>query len=58
MLNHKDPEVGLMLGLLEGQRDYAMGTAAALAKENAQLKERISELEALLPQETENKDAI
>ena len=47
-----------MLGLLEGQRDYAMGTAAALAKENAQLKERISELEALLPQETENKDAI
>jgi hypothetical protein len=35
-----------MLGLLEGQRDYAMGTAATLAKENAELKARIVELEA------------
>jgi hypothetical protein len=46
MLNHRDPEIQLMLGLLEGQRDYAMGTAATLAKENAELKARIVELEA------------
>jgi hypothetical protein len=46
MLNHRDPEVQLMLGLLEGQRDYAMGTAATLAKENAELKAHIVKLEA------------
>ena len=56
MLNHKDPEVRVMLGLLEGQRDYAMGTAASLAKENAELKARILELEALLPKPMENQD--
>ena len=56
MLNHKDPEVGLMLALLEGQRDYAMGTAATLAKENAELKARISVIEALLPKETESQN--
>ena len=56
MLNHKDPDVQIMLALLEGQRDYAMGTAATLAKENAELKARISVIEALLPKETENKD--
>ena len=56
MLKHKDPEVQLMLGLLEGQRDYAMGTAAVLAKENAELKDRIVMLEALLPKETEKPD--
>jgi hypothetical protein len=54
MLNHKDPEVQTMLGLLEGQRDYAMGTAAVLAKENAELKARIALIEALLPKDTEN----
>ena len=58
MLNHKDPDVQIMLALLEGQRDYAMGTAATLAKENAELKARISVIEALLPKETESKDAI
>ena len=56
MLNHKDPEVGLMLGLLEGQRDYAMGVASSLAKENAELKARVAELEKLLPKETESKN--
>jgi len=56
MLNHKDPDVQIMLALLEGQRDYAMGTAATLAKENAELKARISVIEALLPKETENQD--
>ena len=56
MLSHKDPDVQIMLALLEGQRDYAMGTAATLAKENAELKARISVIEALLPKETENQD--
>ena len=56
MLNHKDPDVQIMLALLEGQRDYAMGTAATLAKENAELKARISVIEALLPKETESKN--
>ena len=58
MLNHKDPDVQIMLALLEGQRDYAMGTAATLAKENAELKARISVIEALLPKETENQDVV
>jgi hypothetical protein len=42
MLTHKDPEVQAMLGLLENQRDHVMGIAAALAKENAELKARIT----------------
>ena len=58
MLNHKDPDVQIMLALLEGQRDYAMGTAATLAKENAELKARISVIEALLPKETENRNEL
>jgi hypothetical protein len=45
MLTHKDPEVQAMLGLLENQRDYLMGIVAALAKENAELKARITKLE-------------
>jgi hypothetical protein len=45
MLTHKDPEVQVMLGLLENQRDHVMGIAAALAKENAELKARITKLE-------------
>jgi hypothetical protein len=53
MLTHKDPEVQVMLGLLENQRDYLMGIAAALAKENAELKARIIKLEVAEP---ENQD--
>ena len=45
MLTHKDPEVQAMLGLLESQRDHVMGIAAAMAKENAELKARIAQLE-------------
>lgn len=44
MINHEDPEVGVIVRLLEQQRDYAMGTAAALAKENAQLKAQVESL--------------
>jgi hypothetical protein len=47
MLTHKDPEVQAMLGLLESQRDHVMGIAAAMAKENAELKARIAKLEKL-----------
>ena len=43
MLTHKDPEVQAMLGLLEGQRDHAMGLVAAMAKENAELKACMAE---------------
>ena len=53
MLTHKDPEVQVMLGLLENQRDHVMGIAAALAKENAELKARIIKLEVA---EQENQD--
>jgi hypothetical protein len=49
MLTHKDPEVQAMLGLLESQRDYAMGLVAAMAKENAELKARM--LEAKQPEQ-------
>ena len=52
MLTHKDPEVQAMLGLLETQRDQVMGIAAAMAKENAELKARIAQLE-----KPENQDA-
>jgi hypothetical protein len=43
MLTHKDPEVQVMLGLLENQRDYLMGLVAAQAK---QLTELNAQLEA------------
>jgi len=41
MLTHKDPEVQAMLGLLENQRDYAMGLIAAQAKQIAELKAQL-----------------
>ena len=43
MLTHKDPEVQVMLGLLENQRDYLMGLVAVQAK---QLTELNAQLEA------------
>ena len=55
MLTHKDPEVQAMLGLLESQRDHAMGLVAAMAKENAELKTRI--LDAPKP-EQQHDDAV
>jgi hypothetical protein len=55
MLTHKDPEVQAMLGLLESQRDHAMGLVAAMAKENAELKARM--LEAPEP-EQQNDNAV
>jgi BMFP domain-containing protein YqiC len=58
MLTHKDPEVQAMLGLLENQRDHVMGIAAAMAKENAELKARIAKLEAAKPESTNADNAI
>jgi hypothetical protein len=49
MLTHEDPEVATIVALLEAQRDYAMGHAAKLAKENAELIAKISGLEASKP---------
>jgi len=50
MLTHKDPEVQVMLGLLENQRDYLMGLVAAQAKQITELK---AQLESAQP---ENQD--
>jgi hypothetical protein len=58
MLTHKDPEVQVMLGLLEHQRDYLMGIAAALAKENAELKARITKLEVAEPENSNGNNAV
>jgi hypothetical protein len=52
MLTHKDPEVQVMLGLLENQRDYLMGLVAAQAKQLAELN---TKLEAAT-KEPENQD--
>jgi len=49
MMTHKDPEVAPIVALLEAQRDFAMGHAAQLAKENAELIAKISGLEASKP---------
>ena len=54
MLTHKDPEVQVMLGLLENQRDYLMGLVAAQAKQLVELK---TKLEAATKQ-AESQDAI
>ena len=41
MLTHKDPEVQVMLGLLENQRDHLMGLVAAQAKQLAELNAKL-----------------
>ena len=59
MLTHKDPEVQAMLGLLESQRDHAMGLVAAMAKENAELKARMVDAkEPEISDETANSDQV
>jgi hypothetical protein len=40
-VDHKDPEVQVMLGLLENQRDYLMGLVAAQAKQLAELNAKL-----------------
>ena len=58
MLTHKDPEVQVMLWLLDNQRDNFMGIAAALAKENAELKARITKLEVAEPENSNGNNAV
>jgi hypothetical protein len=50
MLTHKDPEVQVMLGLLESQRDNVMGIVAMQAKQ-------IEELKAKLATQQENQES-
>ena len=45
MLTHKDPEVQVMLELLESQRDHVMGLVAVQAKQILELKTRLAKLE-------------
>jgi hypothetical protein len=43
MLKHPDPEVQLLVEMLESQRDNAMAQAAGLFRENTELKEKLAE---------------
>lgn len=44
MLKHPDPEVQLLVEMLEGQRDSAMAQAAALFRQTKELERKIQEL--------------
>jgi hypothetical protein len=43
MLKHPNPEIQLLVEMLEGQRDSAMAQAAALFRENTELKQTLQE---------------
>jgi hypothetical protein len=43
MLKHPDPEVQLLVEMLESQRDTAMAQAAGLFRENTELKQKLAE---------------
>jgi hypothetical protein len=43
MLKHPNPEIQLLVEMLEGQRDSAMAQAAALFRENTELKQALQE---------------
>ena len=45
MLKHPDIEVQALVEMLEGQRDNAMVQAAALFRENTELKQKLAEHE-------------
>ena len=44
MLKHPDPEVQLLVEMLEGQRDAAMAQAAALFRQTKELEQKIQQL--------------
>jgi len=44
MLKHPDIEVQALVEMLEGQRDSAMAQAAALFRENTELKQKLAEM--------------
>lgn len=46
MLKHPDPEVQLLVEMLETQRDGVMAQAAALFRENQDLKAELEKLKA------------
>ena len=56
MLTHKDPEVQVMLGLLESQRDHVMGIVAIQAKQIEELKAKLATQRT--DQENKNGNAI
>ena len=43
MLKHPDPEIQLLVEMLESQRDNAMAQAAGLFRENTELKQKLAE---------------
>jgi hypothetical protein len=43
MLKHPDPEIQLLVEMLESQRDNAMAQAAVLFRENTELKQKLEE---------------
>jgi hypothetical protein len=43
MLKHPNPDIQLLVEMLEGQRDSAMAQAAALFRENTELKQSLQE---------------
>jgi hypothetical protein len=43
MLKHPNPEIQLLVEMLESQRDNAMAQAAALFRENTELKQKLEE---------------
>ena len=43
MLKHPNPEIQLLVEMLEAQRDNAMAQAAGLFRENTELKKAIQE---------------
>jgi hypothetical protein len=43
MLKHPNPEIQLLVEMLEGQRDNAMAQAAGLFKENTELRQSLQE---------------
>ena len=49
MLKHPDPEIQLLVEMLEGQRDSAMVEAAALFRRCKELEKQIAEMTVANP---------
>jgi hypothetical protein len=45
MLKHPNPEIQLLVEMIESQRDNAMAQAAGLFRENTELKQKLAEYE-------------
>lgn len=50
MLKHPDPEVQLLVEMLEGQRDAAMAQAAALFRKSKELEQKLQEVQNAVDQ--------